>query len=134
MRDKTPLALMEQAVMILVFAIAAAICVQAFVYCGTTSKRLERSGAALTAVSSLADAVKAGDINALARFGVDFVPGQDIEHCSLDTMGGLPCSMYLSLRYSDSSEYLWTARLEVADETGELLAGLDISGQRGGAA
>ncbi|MEI3306106.1 MAG: hypothetical protein V8R40_08850 [Dysosmobacter sp.] len=38
MRSKAPLALMEQLVMVLVFALAAALCVQVFVLSGQTSR------------------------------------------------------------------------------------------------
>ncbi len=39
MRSKAPLALMEQAVMVLVFALAAALCLRVFVWCDRTSDR-----------------------------------------------------------------------------------------------
>ena len=41
-KSKSTLALMEQAVMILVFAVAATLCVQAFVRADAYSKELER--------------------------------------------------------------------------------------------
>ena len=41
MRSKAPLALMEQLVMVLVFALAAALCVQVFVLSYQTSRRNE---------------------------------------------------------------------------------------------
>ena len=41
MRSKAPLAMMEQMVMLLVFALAAALCLQAFVKSDQMSKRME---------------------------------------------------------------------------------------------
>ena len=41
-RSKAPLALMEQIIMILVFALAAAVCLQAFVYANGLSTRGEK--------------------------------------------------------------------------------------------
>ena len=43
-RSKAPLALMEQIIMILVFALAAAVCLQAFVYANGLSTRGEIEG------------------------------------------------------------------------------------------
>ena len=41
MRSKTPLAMMEQLLMLLVFALAALVCLQVFVFSGQTSRRNE---------------------------------------------------------------------------------------------
>ena len=53
MRSKTPLALMEQLVMVLVFALAAAICVQIF----SLSDRLSRQNEAVSQAALLAQNV-----------------------------------------------------------------------------
>ena len=45
-RSKAPLALMEQIIMILVFALAAAVCLQAFVYANGLSTRGEKENIA----------------------------------------------------------------------------------------
>ena len=45
-RSKAPLALMEQIIMILVFALAAAVCLQAFVYANGLSGRGEKENIA----------------------------------------------------------------------------------------
>lgn len=58
MKNKAPLALMEQLIMLLVFALAAALCLQIFVYSGNISRRCEAQAFAATAVQNVAEAVK----------------------------------------------------------------------------
>ena len=59
-RSKTPLALMEQMVMVLVFALAAALCVQVFVLSDRTSRYGEARDRALLEAQSAAEALKSG--------------------------------------------------------------------------
>lgn len=63
MRSKAPLALMEQAVMILVFALAAALCVQAFVFSNRTSQLIADRDRAAVMAQNAAELTK--------RFGQD---------------------------------------------------------------
>ncbi|MBQ3029273.1 MAG: hypothetical protein IJD26_09335 [Lachnospiraceae bacterium] len=67
-KSKSTLALMEQAVMILVFAVAATLCVQAFVRADAYSKELERRDRAVNLCQTVAETVKAkkGDLKATA--------------------------------------------------------------------
>ena len=58
MRSKAPLALMEQSVMILVFALAAALCVQAFVFSDETSKRIDDRDRAAVEAQNAAELLK----------------------------------------------------------------------------
>lgn len=68
MRSKTPLVLMEQMVMLLVFALAAALCLQAFVKSDQLSQRSEARDRALQAAQNAAEVVRAyqGDLSAAA--------------------------------------------------------------------
>ena len=71
-RSKAPLALMEQAVMVLVFALAAALCLRVFVWSDRASRQSEARDRALTAAQSMAEVYKncAGDVDkAIARMG-----------------------------------------------------------------
>ena len=52
-RNKAPLALMEQIIMILVFALASAVCLQGFVY----ANQLSKNGAAMQEASTRAQTV-----------------------------------------------------------------------------
>lgn len=58
MRSKTPLALMEQAIMVLVFALAAALCLRVFVWSNETSKDVEARDRAAIEVQSVAEVIK----------------------------------------------------------------------------
>lgn len=58
MRSKAPLALMEQAVMILVFALAAALCLRVFVWSDRMSHRLEDRDQAVVRVQTAAEHIK----------------------------------------------------------------------------
>lgn len=59
MKNKAPLALMEQLIMLLVFALAAALCLQVFVFSGRVSRRSEAQSHAATAVQNTAELLKA---------------------------------------------------------------------------
>ncbi len=56
--SKAPLALMEQVIMVLVFALAAALCIQAFVLARTISLRLTERDHAVNISQTLAETVK----------------------------------------------------------------------------
>ena len=60
MKSKAPLAMMEQIVMVLVFALAAALCLQTFVLSGKISKKTEAKNRAVTEVQNAAELMKNG--------------------------------------------------------------------------
>lgn len=68
MRSKTPLVLMEQLVMVLVFALAAALCLQAFVLAQRISRQNELRDGAVTTAQTMAETLKHthGDYGAAA--------------------------------------------------------------------
>lgn len=75
MRSKAPLVLMEQLVMVLVFALAAALCVQVFVLSDQTSRSHEARDRAVVAAQNAAENLKGcgGDYAAAAaRCGGDW--------------------------------------------------------------
>ena len=75
MRSKAPLVLMEQLVMVLVFALAAALCVQVFVLSDQTSRSHEARDRAVVAAQNAAENLKGcgGDYAAAAeRWGGDW--------------------------------------------------------------
>ena len=69
MKSKAPLALMEQLVMVLVFALAAALCLQVFAFAQETSRRHEARDRAVTAAQTAAETLKAcaGDFEEAAE-------------------------------------------------------------------
>ncbi|WP_298030373.1 hypothetical protein [uncultured Dysosmobacter sp.] len=60
MKSKAPLALMEQLMMVLVFALAAALCVQVFVLSDRASRRYEARDQAVLAAQNAAETLKSG--------------------------------------------------------------------------
>lgn len=58
MKNKAPLSLMEQLVMLLVFALSAALCLQIYVLSEQISHRCEAQAHAVTAVQNTAESVK----------------------------------------------------------------------------
>lgn len=69
MRSKAPLALMEQLVMVLVFALAAALCVQVFILSDRTSRRNEARDRAVVEAQNAAETLKSccGDYGEAVR-------------------------------------------------------------------
>lgn len=57
-RSKAPLALMEQSIMILVFALASAVCLQAFVYSNNLSKKGDRTEIAMNKAQAVTEYCK----------------------------------------------------------------------------
>ena len=70
MKNKAPLALMEQLIMLTVFALAAALCLQIFAFSGQISRSLETRDRAVTAVQNTAESIKiaGGDLKKHAAF------------------------------------------------------------------
>ena len=68
MKNKGALVLIEQAVMLLVFALAAVLCLRAFVWADTTSKEITARDGALIQAQNAAETLKscAGDLDAAA--------------------------------------------------------------------
>ena len=58
MKSKAPLVLMEQFIMILVFALTATVCLQVFVFASRTSSTGELRAHAVTAVQNAAESIK----------------------------------------------------------------------------
>lgn len=69
MRSKTPLAMMEQLLMLLVFALAALVCLQVFVFSGQTSRRNEARDRAVLEAQNAAEELKSlrGDMILAAK-------------------------------------------------------------------
>lgn len=78
MKSKAPLVLMEQMVMILVFALATALCLQAFVKSDALSRQGEDRDQAVLLCQSAAEAIQhnGGDLDAALESVSGTVPGQ----------------------------------------------------------
>lgn len=77
MKSKIPLLLMEQMVMLLVFALSAALCLQAFVLSNSMSKRSDERDRAVTLVQDIAETVRhnGGAAKAAEILGAEYADG-----------------------------------------------------------
>ena len=63
MKSKAPLVMMEQIVMVLIFALAAALCLQTFVLSDRISEKTEAKNRAAVECQNVAEIMKAGGLN-----------------------------------------------------------------------
>lgn len=139
MRSKAPLILMEQLVMVLVFALAAALCLQAFVFADRTSRTNEARDRAMVEAQNAAEMLKAGReteyladmlgaANGNAGMVIDFNgEWEPVEAGSADAAYHL-----LTFPAGTESAYLWAADVLVFTAGGDLLVSLPVAGQNGG--
>lgn len=127
-RSKAPLALMEQIIMILVFALTAAVCLQAFVYANTLSKKGENENLAASHVQEVVEYCKmsGGDLDQVCAS----LSGERTE-------SGLKVSyeedsMTVYLAVTDSSPWLEKARVYAELEDGQEIFSLETAWQKGG--
>ncbi len=125
MRNKAPLALMEQMVMLLVFALAAALCLQAFVQSDRLSRESAARDRAITLCQNAAELVRhrGGDLAAAAEklggacTGEELCAGYDKDWTVSDVQS---CTYRLTVRLVDSGvEGLGRARISVVEEASE---------------
>ena len=128
MKSKAPLVMMEQLIMLLVFALAAALCLQAFVLADSQSKTTSRRDSAILEVQRTAETIKycRGDMEKAAG-----ILGADFDEGTL-SLGCEDCSVYA--RSEDSgTEFLGSARVWAEDEKGQELLAVSVAWQGGGA-
>lgn len=127
-RSKAPLALMEQIIMILVFALASAVCLQAFVYSDQLSRTDEQRQNAMAKVSQVTEYCKAnhGDLEKAGE-----ILGADVTEDSLEIRYPKD-GMILSLRLTEQTDYLQKAVVSVTSLEGEEIYSMDIAYQIGG--
>lgn len=79
MKNKTPLPLMEQLIMVLVFALTAALCLQGFSLADRISRRQEAREKAVVLAQNMAETLKSGsgDLEASSRLPEDFSEDSD---------------------------------------------------------
>ena len=128
-RSKAPLALMEQIIMIFVFALAAAVCLQAFVYSDTLSKKGEQRDLAVIRAQKLAEYCKAEQGN-LDEVSWIFPATRKEDGLSVQYPEE---KMRMYLRVIQSDEYYEKAIISVEDEKGEEIFSIQTAWQKGGA-
>ena len=137
MKSRAPLALMEQAVMVLVFALAAALCLRAFVLADGISRRVEATDRAVLWAESAADTLKArnGDLaQAAAELGGN-LDGQRWT-ISLDEnwreTAGEPTYTLTAQPIQSGQPLLGRTQIDVAEKNGESLFSLEVCWQEAG--
>lgn len=133
-KSKSPLALMEQAVMILVFAVAATLCVQAFVKADTLSKGLYDRDRAVNVSQTVAESVKAkhGDLQAVADMYLGKAGNGELLLYYNETWENESEAAAYELRLvcGESDGYVTSAEIQVTKaKDGELLFSLPVSWQ-----
>ena len=131
MKSKAPLTMMEQMVMLLVFALASALCLQAFVRSDAISKQSEIRDRAYVAAQSALEAVRftKGDMEAAAAL----LGAGNYEQDSLmidytqDWEVGSPCRFTLGICRKDSGVAgLGMAQVWIRDEWDESKGGGEL--------
>ena len=120
MKNKAPLALMEQLVMLLVFALAAGLCLQVFVLSDRMSRRNEARDYGVLAVQNTAEMMK--------------ICQGDLEECA-KLLGGTACADGLQIGYDkqwdpvppEQAEYC--VRVTVVEDSVGLLGTGEVSAQ-----
>ena len=133
MRSKAPLALMEQVVMVLVFALAAVLCLKVFVFSDQASLRNEAVDQAVAQARNAAEALKGEkseyfeSMHAKADENGGFVIWYDEDWAAVEGTSGV---YQLQISCSDDSDaFLWTGEVAVFTADGEELFRLPVAGQ-----
>lgn len=128
-RSKAPLALMEQIIMILVFALTAAVCLQAFVYSDSLSKQGEKRDVAAKYAQQVAEYLKQEKDMELVCADLSGKKTKEGIEISYPEDHMVVCVMP---RKEESNEYLLVAQVSVKDEKNETIFSIDTAYQRGG--
>lgn len=132
MKSKTPLAMMEQIIMVLVFALAAAVCLRAFAWAGALSRQTDAESQALLRAESAAEVLKSyhGDYDAaISRLGGKWEDG--CWRLSYDENWAPDGDVYRLTVEPENTEQDWlgTARVTVFDQRGRELVALVVGWQ-----
>ena len=133
MKSKAPLSLMEQLTMILVFALAAAVCLRLFIVANTVSARVAAQEQAVIAVQNTAESLKAagGDFDRLAAL----YGGQRTENgwkIGYDENGEEAEDAFFTVEaaaFEDGLPLLGSAHIAANDQNGKTLFRIDVSWQ-----
>lgn len=132
MRSKAPLAVIEQVIMLLAFALAAAVCLRGFAWADSTSRQNQNRDLALVQAQNAAAILQnnGGDLTAAAEIMGGRVEGQcwGIHYNEQWEQTDEKGAFILFVRFRPTLSLMSTARITVAGD-GELLAELMVSWQ-----
>lgn len=132
MRSKTPLALMEQIIMILVFALASALCLRAFVLADGISLACEEQDRAVMAAETVAEALKLcrGDWAEAERMAEAVLENVDVVYFHSDHAETVPGALRIVITPVDSeTELLEMAEISAQNSDGETILSLTAAWQ-----
>lgn len=135
MRSKAPLVMMEQVIMVLIFALAAALCLQIFVLSGKIAKRTEAGNRAAVEAQNAAETIKAEGLTGyveeqkaeLTKEGYRISYDADWKRVYEEEKA----AYYLELCPNNSdSKYLWYMDIIVTEKDGTELFSIPVAGQK----
>ena len=126
MRSKATLVMIEQVVMVLVFALAATLCVQMFVLTEKQSKKYEATDRAVLEAQNMAETLKSGETEGITE-GTPWCISFDSEWKV--TEDEAQRSYYLEVHYTEEA-WLWKAEVIVFSATGTELYRIPVAGQK----
>jgi len=123
MKNKTPLVIMEQTVMILVFAFAAAVCMQIFVCSDKLTRHNQQRDNAIIMAQNTAEMLKCsgGEAETPIYYDQNWQP----------VSGQKNAAYQLEIIHTENEDpLLWTAIVKISRSDNELLFELPVAGQR----
>lgn len=136
MRSKTPLALMEQVIMVLVFALAAALCLRAFYLSDRISRSCEERDRAVQAVQTVAETLKSchGDFSETERLVQTALDNVDVVFYHNDHWEDPEDRLrVIILPAASGSELLGCAEVSALSADGDTIVRLTVAWQEVGA-
>lgn len=132
MKSKAPLVMMEQIIMVLVFALAAALCLQTFVLSGKLSKRTEAQGRAAIEAQNAAESMKAHGLGSYVKEAEQTANGYrfffDAGWNKVSVSD--EAAYYLEVcPVNEDNEYIWKAEIIVKEPDGTELFSISAAGQ-----
>lgn len=134
MRSKAPLVMMEQIIMVLVFALASALCLQTFVLSGKISQRTEAKNHAVIEAQNVAETLMAGGLTEyIEEYGAVQTEGAFLAWFDADWNNVLEkeaAEYYVELVFEETdNSFFWQAEICVSDKQGEELFRMPAAGQ-----
>lgn len=134
MRSKAPLVMMEQIVMVLIFALAAALCLQIFVLSGKLSKQIEAENNAAIKAQNIAETIKAEGLASYLKKAGPEASGEKFRmyydedwNCVTEQERA---AYYLEIcPENQENEYFWKAEIVVTEQDGTELFRIMTAGQ-----
>lgn len=135
MKSKAPLVMMEQIIMVLIFALAAALCLQTFVLAGKISKRTEAENRAMIEAQNAAEVVKAQGLEQYIRNqnAVETKEGYQIFFDLEWNVISEPekAKYYLTVcPLNSDSKYIWRVDIVVTEKEDTELFRIPVAGQK----